>query len=494
MSLATQVARNTIAQVVGRVLTTLLSLGTVAVLNQALGAERWGLLSSVTLFGTFFAVVADMGLTTHYLREGAQRKDMKSLTANVFAFRVVSAAVLLSIAPLAASFIPAYQGLVLPVALIAVGQFVLLFNQVFVSIFQLELVMAKASIGDVVGRFLIFILSYTALKGAKPEDQLVLACSIVIVGGLINLFISYLFSRKYVVVQFKLSASQFGETLRAVLPLALLAILTVLHFKVDSFLLVLLRDPIEVGIYANSYKIMEILLVLPSMFVGSLFPAFSEALGTRNERLSQLFASACSLLIWAVLPLVLFTSMFAPYIIAVLTRENIFLAADALQVLSFALIAWFIGTLLSHVMILARKQKVLVKLKVSMLALNVVANLMVIPMYGFMGAAWVTVITETVSTVTLLIIVRRQLGLSISLKTEARGLLVALGFGFILFVGKDLLAEHLLTPFLQTGRLLQAGFVVSLGGMLTLAYVFVARVSNSLPLSLKQLLTRLESR
>jgi O-antigen/teichoic acid export membrane protein len=494
MSLATQVARNTVAQLIGRVLTTILSLGTVAILNQALGAERWGLLSSVTLFGTFFAVVADMGLTTYYLREGAQRKDMKSLTATVFAFRVVSAVVLLSAAPLAASLIPAYQGLVLPVALIALGQFVLLLNQVFVSIFQLELVMVKASIGDVVGRFLILILSFVALKGAKPEDQLVLACSIVIVGGLINLAISYLFSRRYVLVKLQFSARQFGETFRAVLPLALLAVLTVLHFKVDSFLLVLLRDPVEVGIYANSYKIMEILLVLPSMFVGSLFPAFSDALETRDERLQQLFRSASSLLLWAVLPLVLFTSMFAPYIIAVLTRENIFLASGALQVLSFALIAWFIGTLLSHVMILARKQKVLVKLKLSMLALNVVANLIVIPIYGFMGAAWVTVITETVSTVVLLMIVRKQLGLSISLRTEAKGLLIALGFGIVLFLGRDLLAANLLSPFLQASRMLQAGFVVSLACMLGIAYIFVARVSNSLPLSLKHLTARLESR
>ncbi len=495
MSLSNQVASNTIAQVIGRIVTTVLSLVTVSVLNSSLGPERWGLLSSVTLFGTFFAVAADMGLTTYYLREGSRvTGSRRELTSKVATFRVLTAAVLLALAPLVAMVIPAYHQLILPVALISLGQFVLLLNQVFVSVFQLELAMARASFGDAVGRLLILILTLVVVRAASPDNQLVLATAVVLCGGLLNLAISYVLSRRYVKLRFGITAADFKKLLREVSPLAVLAVLTVLHFKVDSFLLVLLRNPVEVGIYANSYKIMEILLVLPSMFVGSLFPAFAEAVDAKSERLSHLFEIAAGLLLWSVLPIVLLVGFFAPYIMAVLTRANIFEAASALQVLSLALIAWFVGSLLSHILVVARKQKLLVQVKLTMLALNLIANMVVIPHFGYMGAAWVTVATETLSTVILLVLARYQLGLNLPIRKYLPMLVLALGFGGALYLVKGVLDRALLESFLETSRLLQAFFVLSLGAMVAMAYLFLGKLSNSLPQQLETWISRIESR
>lgn len=495
MSLANQVATNTISQVVGRIVTTALSLVTVSVLNSSLGPERWGLLSSVTLFGTFFAVAADMGLTTYYLREGSRLTGGRgALTTKVVTFRVLTAAVLLALAPLIAMAIPAYHQLVLPVALISLGQFVLLLNQVFVSIFQLELAMARASFGDAVGRTLILILTLLVVRSAAPESQLVLASTAVLCGGILNLAISFLLSRRYVKLSFGITYADFKKLLRDVSPLAILAVLTVLHFKVDSFLLVLLRNPVEVGIYANSYKIMEILLVLPSMFVGSLFPAFAEALDTKKERLSHLFETAAGLLLWSVLPIVVLVSLFAPYIMAVLTRVNIFEAAGALQVLSLALFAWFIGSLLSHILVVARKQKLLVQVKLTMLALNLVANLVVIPQYGYMGAAWVTVATETLSAFVLLVLAGTQLQLKLPLKKYLPMLTLAVCFGVALYLLKGALDRVLLERFLEISRSLQGLFVVSLGAMVVVSYLFLGKLTNSLPQQLVAWMGRIESR
>jgi O-antigen/teichoic acid export membrane protein len=407
---------------------------------------------------------------------------------------MVTAALLLSVAPVVASLIPAYQGLVVPVLIIALGQFVLLLNQVFVSVFQLELVMAKASFGDVIGRIFIFILSLLVVRAADPENQLIYATGAVVLGGLCNLLISYLLVRRYIKVSVSVTVDSFRELLHSVLPLAILAVLTVLHFKVDSLLLVFLRNPVEVGIYANSYKIMEILLMLPSMFVGSLFPAFSGALQEKGDRLSQLFHTSVATLLWVVLPLVTFVALFAPYIIAILTRDNVGEASGALQVLSLALVAWFMSSLLSHVMILAKQQRVLVQLKLVMLIVNIALNLVVIPQYGFMGAAWVTVATETVSLLLLALLLKRTVNLQLFASRHLKHVGVAVLVGLLLYGLQVLLSSYVAETFSETSRVLQVCFIVSLAGLASVLYLFASSLLKSLPEPLQRWVTRVETR
>ena len=61
MSFTRKIALNTIVQIIGKVLTTLISLVLIAALTRYLGVSGYGQYTTIFAFTQFFAVLADFG-------------------------------------------------------------------------------------------------------------------------------------------------------------------------------------------------------------------------------------------------------------------------------------------------------------------------------------------------------------------------------------------------------------------------------------------------
>ncbi len=87
MSYARKIAYNTVIQFAGRFATTLTSLAMVSILNSGLRPEGWGQYIAATTYIGFFAVLADMGINTYYLREISRYPEKsEKLRLNFLAF------------------------------------------------------------------------------------------------------------------------------------------------------------------------------------------------------------------------------------------------------------------------------------------------------------------------------------------------------------------------------------------------------------------------
>ena len=75
MSLTRRVAYNTVVQVVGKVLTTLISLVLIAALTRYLGVSGYGSYTTIFAYIQFFAVLADFGFFWFFLREISKASD-----------------------------------------------------------------------------------------------------------------------------------------------------------------------------------------------------------------------------------------------------------------------------------------------------------------------------------------------------------------------------------------------------------------------------------
>src|SRR3989344_5522767 len=92
MSLTRKVAHNTIIQIVGKIITTILGLVAFAMLARFLGQEKFGWYITVTAFLQFAGVMIDFGMivvTAQMLSEPF--KDKEKLFKNLFTFRIITA-------------------------------------------------------------------------------------------------------------------------------------------------------------------------------------------------------------------------------------------------------------------------------------------------------------------------------------------------------------------------------------------------------------------
>ncbi|MCC2631323.1 MAG: polysaccharide biosynthesis protein [Patescibacteria group bacterium] len=481
MGYARRVAYNTVIQIGGRFITTAVSLATVSFLNGGLYAEGWGLYVAVTTFLGFFSVIADMGINLLYLQEISKYPERgEKVTATFLGFRLVTAIVIFAFAPLIAHFIPVYQPLTTAIWIASLGQFFLILNQIFVSIFQANLQMARAMATDIIGRVLILVGVIAVFKYVG-SNQLEAVLWVVAGGSLLNMICSYVLARPFHKIRISFDFSVWPSIFIRVLPLAAMSVLGMIHFKADSVILTFYKPAIDVGIYGNAYKIMEVMVTLPAMFAGGLFPAMNQAVLKKDPSFSSFIQKAFDLLLFAVVPLIMVMVVLAPYLMGLLTRTNVFEAARSLQILSFALVPLFVGSLIAHVLIASEKQKELSVVSLIAVIMNIGLNILLIPHYSYYGAAVATLTTEFLTVVMTMWLILRTLKFLPSFQVLKSVIPIGGTVVALVILGERFLSDLYLPSFLEAPRLVQAFVITGSGLALIVLYMLPFVLFRQMP-------------
>jgi len=126
--------------------------------------------------------------------------------------------------------------------------------------------------------------------------------------------------------------------------------------------------------------------------------------------------------------------LLAEPLVAALLQDTYLPAVTALAVLGWVLPVWFLTFLQGNILTIVEWQKAVAVVGLVNMVLNLGLNLIVIPRYGFTGAAVTTLITELVGLVQMFWLLRRNISLmqtlvmtlKVAAITAAMGLLVLL--------------------------------------------------------------------
>ena len=180
--------------------------------------------------------------------------------------------------------------------------------------------------------------------------------------------------------------------LRESWPLFVNQLLQGLFFKVDALLLPGLAGNAAAGAYAAAYKVSEGAGIVSSSFTLALFPRLS-----RESDLTNAYRLALRGLLQIAFPLAAGVALLSESIVGVVGgRAYLPDSAIALSILIAYLPLSYANGLTQYVLIAAGRQRLLTTAFVAVLVFNVAANLLLIPRFGFIGAAWVTVASEVV--------------------------------------------------------------------------------------------------
>lgn len=387
-----KIALNTAVQLAGKAVTVATSILIVAYLARSLGVEGYGDYATVFAYLGVFGVIVDLGLFITAVREIAKNPPAERIIlGNMLGLKLALGAVVFG-AAYGLSFLLPYPEIVRQGILLgAVSQFFISLNQAPLGSFQASLTMYQATLSDVAGR--LFLLGmvwwYANHSGGLMEMIQAVVVANVIVFGLNILMVGW---RYWLVPLFDLK--QWKRIFISTLPVGLVMVLGVIYFRIDILMLAGLKGSFAVGIYSAPYKILEVLLAVPSIFMSSVLPVMTAALKRSLREAQRVFQRAFDFSCLAALPLIVGTVVVATPIMALIAGPEFILSGPVLKVLIFSLGASFLNSVMIYTLMAAEEQRRLIIPYIIAVIFNVAANLIFIPRFSYWGAAGVTVLTE----------------------------------------------------------------------------------------------------
>src|SRR4030042_859562 len=407
MTVIRKIAYNTIFAAGARIIAVALSLVNLVLIIRYLGKEGFGNYSLILAFLYIFNILADLGLYSLMTREISRPGvDEKKIASNIFTLRLVALFVFLGLAIVLVWFFPYSNQIKLGAVIVSLAYFFLSASQVLMGIFQKYLRIDKAGFADIFGRIIQLGLVIVFVHFDFVFFSILWALIISCIG---NFILNWFFARKYVPIVLDFDFILWKKIMKAAIPIAASLVLTLIYFKFDTIFLSLkfinrnsINPIVDVGIYNVAYRILEGLIFFPSMFVGLIMPLLSRFAFSNLEEFKKTFQKTLDVLIIFIIPVIIGLLMLSLPLVVLIGGAQFAASAPVLQLLSFAIGLIFLGNLFGHSIIALNKQKTGAWIYFGGMLFNVIANLIFIPKYSYLGAASTTVATELLVTILMI--------------------------------------------------------------------------------------------
>lgn len=414
MSVVRSVVSNTVTVYLGKIVGIIISATTLGIIARNLGVEGFGAYSTVLAYSAIVVAVADLGIGWLATREIALGKEdnLKTLATLKIIVTVLVIGGSLAVLPLFSYSLQVQQG----VFLVMLFTYLSSMNSLQVGILQGKSRLGKTAIADTVSRVVNLCLAWLISYYGYGVHAQLLALNLV---GATIYFINALMIRQAGVVLKGFQLKGLGLLKKDLLTMPAVVVLSFMVYRIDMLILANLAPSLDVGIYAAAYRIIDVVIAIPAILVGTLLPVFTQAIHDDNpEQLQRIFRFGYNITIFlGGLATVACFSLASLAVRVIVGPDFIGLATVSLyqipitsivvlQILSFFLFLSFIGSLLSGVILAAKRQTIMIWVGIVGLLITVIGNSILIPRISYAGSALLTVFTEVCIVICMLISMR----------------------------------------------------------------------------------------
>ena len=427
-----RIAKNTLYLAIGKVLSTTLGVLTVALLLRYLSVDDYGryttVLAFILLFGTFVDFGLNLTTTQDISLPGA---DVDRTLSAIFTLRLLVNVILALLLPVILLAFPYEQTIKDAILISSVLFFTFSLFQVLASYFQKELQAHKIAFAELAGRIALLAATVLAVHFTFSFIEIMLT---VVASSLVQFWTLLRFAASQIRLKLTLDWAIWKRITAKTWPIALSVVFTTIYFKGDAVILSLARPLEDVGIYGAAYKILEVLITLPILFMGLVLPHLSRQCAERDNRgFNETIQKAWDALALVTLPLVAGTLVLAEPIMALITGGGYGPSANVLRILIVAAGFIFLGSLFAHAVVAIGKQRAMIPYYAIAAAIAVGLYIIYIPAYTYYAAAGVTVRSEFLVAASAFLMVRRTVRFRLSMKGFGAALIGSLGMGTVLY-------------------------------------------------------------
>jgi O-antigen/teichoic acid export membrane protein len=363
-----------------------------------LGADIYGQYVAVVAFGAIFAIFSDLGLSPYLVREVARLRDLEdgkhriqSLYGSVIQLRLLLSLVTSGLVVAAAVITHRPPLMIGAIAFNSIGFFLYSFqgtgDAVLSGMERLDL----SAGGKILNQVIFVSLGGVALLFHLGIYGLVAAGLV----GVVSLAVySWGCLRRVEIYPNWLRTYDWRQLLRASLPFGLIGFALGLSYKFDTVLLNLFRSNAETAYYNAAYNLVFSSVLVSNILNTALYPSLSRHAVVDPKMLPRIYGRAFRYLMMASIPIAVGGWVLAAPIVRFLYTDSFLPAVRALQVIIWVVPLMFASEFLGYVVVISDKEKQAARAVLVSTGANIAVNLLLVPRFGILAAAWMTVITE----------------------------------------------------------------------------------------------------
>jgi len=384
---------NTLAQIINKILAVFLSLIGVGLLTRYLGQKGFGDFTLTFAYLSFFAIAADLGLQLTMSRDLAKKNRIPSeIYGTFFWLKFFLAFASASIAITALFFIPYTRFIKIGIIIASAGVALGYINNFGVVVLQANLRLDLVAFIEILTKLFTTLLIYLMILCKKDFYSIL---NTILFGNLLGSLTIIFFLKKVVKFNLKFNINLAKKLLKRSIPVGIVSVLALLYFKIDTFLLSVLKGSAEVGIYGLAYKVIENLLLLWGFYMATAYPLMANLLSRKKlKAFGSIWKNSIKMALVSSASIVVIGWLLAPLIIKALGGSEFQLSVLPLRILLLSLPLFFINNLLYHSLLLKEKNSFLFKIIGSALIFNIILNVILIPKWTYVATSFNTFLTE----------------------------------------------------------------------------------------------------
>lgn len=458
------IASSTLWQFASQIVMAGLSIITVKFVAIGLTKELAGTYNSAYGYLQIFGILADFGLYAVAVREVSRARDKDHVLGALIVLRVLILALSLGSAVVIAWLVPMWRGDALPLA-VGIAAFVpgfTLLAGVIRTVFQVHYRMQYVFIAEVTQRVItVSLIGSFIFMGVRQTSDVRVCFAFLGIGGfgaLVLLVLSLAFSRDIACVRPCWDPVLLRSLLRKAAPYGIAFLCVALYRQFDVALIALLRQDYELqnAYYGFVQRMMDMAYLLPTFLLNSTLPMLSERDAQGEDTRALLGKTLLIVLIIGIISL-LFAALWSRPLTDLLTTEAYLSQGGragsdtALLILSVPMFCNGLILFGFYSMLTKHAWKPLVASMCCGVVLALGMNVVLIPQWGFIGAATTSVVVHVVLACLLLPQALRRLPARFPLRYWLQLGLFTLLLGVMLAALRPMLSDGLATALALVG-------------------------------------------
>jgi O-antigen/teichoic acid export membrane protein len=391
-------------QIVARILNLALGVVVTFILARGLGSSAFGVWSTLFAACQIAGSFGELGLTQVTVSRAAADPEREPLWLGallqlrllvVIPITIASLIAVLLIAPTSEAQIAGVM-----IACVALAGAPGVIGAVFQLRIRNDISMAIITLNSII--WAVAVVAVAALSGGIAA----FAAAFLLSTALMTV-VSIGLALRFTKVRLRGARQLWGPLLRVGVGVGVAGIFVTGYVKLDQILVFEFAGSHQAGLYGAAYRLLDQVQFIPISMMTTLFPLIAAAYASRHDRVLSLLQASGEYLSMASLPILAFTIVAAGPIMSLLFGPSFAAAAPALPILAGAFVSISFGYLVGNMVVVLELQRRFALYAGIGLLLNAALNVVLIPRYGFLAAAWVTLLTEvTVMSLSARIVLR----------------------------------------------------------------------------------------
>jgi O-antigen/teichoic acid export membrane protein len=411
--------------------------------SRILGPAGIGSVNIIDRFTQYFLLFSALGIPLYGVREIARRKndheERNKIFNEIITIHIICTCLFAAIYITAAFFIPVLKS---HFHLVLLG-IVIMFSNIFMIewFFQGIEQFRFLTIRSLTVRVLSIVFLFVFLR---PGSSPVMYYGITAASYAINASLNIVFLRKH--AKLGLVTSGFRQHIKPLTIILGSSLAVSVYVLMDNIILGFFKGEIAVGIYSTSVRIVKIPFAIIVAISTVIIPQVSRAFSENNEEeAKQLIHKSFTLICLTCIPVSIGMFLSSGFLVQSFAGPKFVAASIPLEILSPIIMLVALNNIFGfQVLTPLGKEKLLLRAVVIGMVFSISANLFVIPLLSYTGAALVNLLTEVIVTIACYVYMRRYSKVALDVKVFLQCLAGALLFIPVAFLVKDINASYII--------------------------------------------------